>query len=362
MVADVERYAEFLPFCSASRICARHGPASFDATLALGFLAFSETYTSRVTLEPPRGVTAVATDTNLFSHLSTRWRLTDGREPGTCELHFVLEMQLKSILQDQVCVSVCSPLAAAPLAAADPPGAPRRVSRRTHDQHLFLCRAQALQRVMDRVVEQQVAAFRRRCDPPSSPTTTAASPCMHVCMHACMCVYVCVCLCVSVCVCVCVCVCGCVHITCRCDELYCGKLLCTAEPVAPAHRPPASPPPPPPPTTTPTPPPPTPPPPVPPTRTTTAAAAVAAAAALADPRTPPPPPAGQQYTLQIDPAWRHPVEAAYEAHATQGGLSLRGFVEACRALGGVPAVELGPLMPPELAAGHELRHVRRRHL
>ena len=61
VVADVERYVEFLPFCSASRICARHGPASFDATLALGFLAFSETYTSRVTLEPPRGVTAVAT-------------------------------------------------------------------------------------------------------------------------------------------------------------------------------------------------------------------------------------------------------------------------------------------------------------
>ena len=131
VVADVERYTEFLPFCSASRICARHGPASFDATLTLGFLAFSETYTSRVTLEPPCGVTAVSTDTNLFSHLSTRWRLTDGREPGTCELHFVLEMQLKSILQDQVCVSVCraplaaAPLAAAPLAAAGPPGAPR---------------------------------------------------------------------------------------------------------------------------------------------------------------------------------------------------------------------------------------------
>ena len=130
VVADVERYTEFLPFCSASRICARHGPASFDATLTLGFLAFSETYTSRVTLEPPCGVTAVSTDTNLFSHLSTRWRLTDGREPGTCELHFVLEMQLKSILQDQVCVSVCRaplaavPLAAAPLAAAGPPGAP----------------------------------------------------------------------------------------------------------------------------------------------------------------------------------------------------------------------------------------------
>ena len=110
VVSDVERYAEFLPFCSASRICARHGPASFDATLTLGFLAFSETYTSRVTLEPPRGVTAVATDTTLFSHLSTRWRLTDGREPGTCELHFVLEMQLKSILQDQVRVSVRSPV------------------------------------------------------------------------------------------------------------------------------------------------------------------------------------------------------------------------------------------------------------
>ena len=232
VVADVERYAEFLPFCSASRICARHGPASFDATLTLGFLAFCETYTSRVTLEPPRSVTAVATDTNLFSHLSTRWRLADGREPGTCELHFVLEMQLKSILQDQ-----------------------------------------ALQRVMDRVVEQQVAAFRKRC-----------------------------------------------------DDLYCDQRLGTPEPGAPAHRPPASAlPPPPTPTPTPT------PTPAPPTRTTTAAAAVAAAAALADPRKPPPPPVGQQYTLQIDPAWRHPVEAAYEAHATQDGLSLRGFVEAGRA-------------------------------
>jgi coenzyme Q-binding protein COQ10 len=192
VVADVERYTEFLPFCSASRICARHGPASFDATLTLGFLAFSETYTSRVTLEPPCGVTAVSTDTNLFSHLSTRWRLTDGREPGTCELHFVLEMQLKSILQDQVCVSVCrAPLAAAPLAAAPlaapPPGAPRRVSRRTHRQPLFLSHAQALQRVMERVVEQQVAAFRRRCDPPAAPPP----PCgptlrpTHACIPAC---------------------------------------------------------------------------------------------------------------------------------------------------------------------------------
>ena len=117
VVADVERYAEFLPFCSASRICARHGPGSFDATLALGFLAFSETYTSRVTLEPPWGVTAVATDTNLFSHLSTRWRLIDGREPGTCELHFLLEMQLKSILQDQVRVRWRPSLV-----AAGPPG------------------------------------------------------------------------------------------------------------------------------------------------------------------------------------------------------------------------------------------------
>ena len=110
VVADVERYSEFLPFCSASRICARHGPDSFDATLALGFLAFSETYTSRVTLEPPRSVTAVATDTNLFSHLSTRWRLRDGREPGTCELHFLLEMQLKSILQDQARGPLAAPM------------------------------------------------------------------------------------------------------------------------------------------------------------------------------------------------------------------------------------------------------------
>ena len=111
VVADVERYKDFLPFCTAFRIGRRHGPDSFEATLAVGFLVFSETCTSLVTLERPRSVAAKATDTTLFSQLSTWWRFIEGATPETCELHFFLEMQLKSMLHEQALQPIMSRMA-----------------------------------------------------------------------------------------------------------------------------------------------------------------------------------------------------------------------------------------------------------
>ena len=52
LVADVERYPEFLPWCVG---CAHH-PArrrDFIADLMVGFKVFRESFTSRVTLHPP---------------------------------------------------------------------------------------------------------------------------------------------------------------------------------------------------------------------------------------------------------------------------------------------------------------------
>jgi ribosome-associated toxin RatA of RatAB toxin-antitoxin module len=122
VVADVESYTEFVPFCSTSSVVSRHGPGSFDAELAIDFLAFSERYTSRVTAVPPSSVTAIATDTALFEHLHSEWRFDEGSAPGTCELHFSLDLLLKSIVHDK-----------------------------------------ALRLVIDRVAAQQVSAFRERC-------------------------------------------------------------------------------------------------------------------------------------------------------------------------------------------------------
>ena len=77
VIADVDAYAKFLPFCTASRVVGRHGPESFDAELGIGFLAFDERYVSRVTLERPRAVSAVATNSGPFAHCRTAWRLRD---------------------------------------------------------------------------------------------------------------------------------------------------------------------------------------------------------------------------------------------------------------------------------------------
>ena len=122
IVADVDRYSEFLPFCTSSRVLQRHGSTSFEAKLSLGFLGFAEEYSSKVTLRPPYSVAAQAADSQLFSHMHTEWRLEEGPRQGTCALDFRLEMQLCSLVQDH-----------------------------------------ALRRVLDKIAAQQVAAFKKRC-------------------------------------------------------------------------------------------------------------------------------------------------------------------------------------------------------
>jgi len=52
LVADVERYPEFLPWCVACRIVSRQSPKRFHCRSAIGFKMVREQFTSRVRLEP----------------------------------------------------------------------------------------------------------------------------------------------------------------------------------------------------------------------------------------------------------------------------------------------------------------------
>ncbi len=54
LVADVERYPEFLPWCAACRIKRRESPSAFTADLIIGFKMFRERFTSRVGLDRPQ--------------------------------------------------------------------------------------------------------------------------------------------------------------------------------------------------------------------------------------------------------------------------------------------------------------------
>ncbi|KAK7061695.1 dehydrase and lipid transport-domain-containing protein [Favolaschia claudopus] len=92
VVADVGSYQHFIPFCSASRVLSTTDetkiPILMDAELTVQFLAFKESYVSRVTCVPLQSVQAVASSsTPLFKELKTTWRfgnpLESERPPPT---------------------------------------------------------------------------------------------------------------------------------------------------------------------------------------------------------------------------------------------------------------------------------------
>ncbi|OJA14685.1 hypothetical protein AZE42_02407 [Rhizopogon vesiculosus] len=79
LVADVNSYPRFVPYCTGSRILEQgvdqDGVVTMDVEIMVGFLAFKESYVSRVTCRPYESVQAEAsTSTHLFKTLQTIWR------------------------------------------------------------------------------------------------------------------------------------------------------------------------------------------------------------------------------------------------------------------------------------------------
>ncbi|KAJ7507760.1 dehydrase and lipid transport-domain-containing protein, partial [Mycena galericulata] len=90
VVSDVASYQHFIPFCSASRVLSTTDetqiPVLLEAELTVQFLAFKESYVSRVTCIPLESVQAVASSsTPLFKELTTTWRFQSipGSTPPT---------------------------------------------------------------------------------------------------------------------------------------------------------------------------------------------------------------------------------------------------------------------------------------
>src|SRR5271170_6352481 len=73
LVADVERYPEFLPWCVACRIASRVSQNEFTADLAVGFKMVREQFTSRVTLAPIERI-HVHYLRGPFQYLENEWR------------------------------------------------------------------------------------------------------------------------------------------------------------------------------------------------------------------------------------------------------------------------------------------------
>lgn len=93
LVADVDRYPEFLPWVLASRITRRE-TGMFYADLVVGYRLVRETFTSRVTLERPERI-HVEYLSGPLRHLSNNWRFI--REPdGQCTIDFYVDFEFRS--------------------------------------------------------------------------------------------------------------------------------------------------------------------------------------------------------------------------------------------------------------------------
>jgi len=99
LVADVPRYPEFLPWCTAARVRSRESATVEIDEVAIGFGPFHEKFVSRVVLTPddPTGPRIATTGIEgPFRTLSSRWSFQPHPE-GTL-IDFSLEFEFRSRL------------------------------------------------------------------------------------------------------------------------------------------------------------------------------------------------------------------------------------------------------------------------
>lgn len=100
LVAGVDRYPEFLPWCRAARITRREGEVFF-ADLVIAFKVFRERFQSKVTLHPKAQIDVEYID-GPFRYLNNHWRFETAPD-GHCIVDFYVDFEFRSrILQNLI--------------------------------------------------------------------------------------------------------------------------------------------------------------------------------------------------------------------------------------------------------------------
>lgn len=98
LVADVERYPEFLPLCESLRVIRRtqsgEGVETLVASMSVGYKAIKESFTSRVTLDRPRMRILVEYVDGPFKYLENRWTFKPG--PSGCAVEFFINYEFRN--------------------------------------------------------------------------------------------------------------------------------------------------------------------------------------------------------------------------------------------------------------------------
>lgn len=96
LVADIERYPDFLPWCLGAHVYDVRED-ELKADLQVGAAPFQESFASIVTLQKPCAIT-VEYGGGSLAHLTNEWHFRAVEDGKACEVEFLVDFRLKSSL------------------------------------------------------------------------------------------------------------------------------------------------------------------------------------------------------------------------------------------------------------------------
>ncbi|CAM6103182.1 unnamed protein product [Calypogeia fissa] len=102
VVAAVDLYEDFLPWCQKSSVIWCKDNEALEAELEIGFKCFAERYISHVELKKPHLIKTSVSQSSLFHHLTNVWEFKPGPTPHSTNLHFLVDFQFRSPLYRKV--------------------------------------------------------------------------------------------------------------------------------------------------------------------------------------------------------------------------------------------------------------------
>ena len=95
LVAAVDRYDEFAPWCAKSRINKWESDTVFLADLIVGYKMFREKFSSRVILDKPNEI-YIEYQKGPLKNLTNKWVFNDAPN-GSCIIDFSVEFEFKNM-------------------------------------------------------------------------------------------------------------------------------------------------------------------------------------------------------------------------------------------------------------------------
>ena len=100
LVAGVEHYPEFLPWCAGCRIRKRETEGENEvltADMIVAYKMFREQFTSRVSLNKAERLIDVHYVQGPFKYLTNKWQFEELPD-GSCRIHFYIDFEFRSLM------------------------------------------------------------------------------------------------------------------------------------------------------------------------------------------------------------------------------------------------------------------------